>query len=113
MNVPYDTGKVKIGINYQPKPYIEYDKDMLKLQNCLLKKKLKINFYNFYKRYFMDNLRIEYLNKVIQDLKIKIINLRLQNVDVQTQAKLYKSYADQLEGELTLLKQTLQQKSKK
>jgi hypothetical protein len=38
MNVPHDTGKVKIGINYQPKPYIENDKDMLFLQECLLRK---------------------------------------------------------------------------
>jgi len=38
MNIPYDTGKVKIGINYQPKPYIEHDKDMLFIQRCLLDK---------------------------------------------------------------------------
>jgi len=38
MNVPYDTGKVKIGINYQPKPYVEIDRDMLLLQSCLLHK---------------------------------------------------------------------------
>jgi len=38
MNIPYDTGKVKIGINYKPKPYIEEDKDMLKLQTALLYK---------------------------------------------------------------------------
>jgi hypothetical protein len=39
MNIPYDTGKVKIGINYKPKPYIETDKDMLFLQECMLQKK--------------------------------------------------------------------------
>jgi hypothetical protein len=38
MNIPYDTGKVKIGINYKPRPYIEEDKDMLLLQTALLYK---------------------------------------------------------------------------
>jgi hypothetical protein len=45
MNVPYDTGKVKIGINYQPKPYIENDKDMLFLQECLLTEKTVFSFF--------------------------------------------------------------------
>ena len=44
MNVPYDTGKVKIGINYQPKPYVETDPDMLKLQECLLHNKNLFSF---------------------------------------------------------------------
>jgi hypothetical protein len=35
---PYNTGKVKIGINYKPRPYIETDRDMLKLQSALLYK---------------------------------------------------------------------------
>jgi hypothetical protein len=35
---PYNTGKVKIGINYRPRPYIETDRDMLKLQSALLYK---------------------------------------------------------------------------
>jgi hypothetical protein len=45
MNIPYDTGKVKIGVNYQPKPYIEHDKDMLFLQECLLQKKEVFSFF--------------------------------------------------------------------
>lgn len=36
MNTPYDTGKIKIGSNYKPKPYIETDKDMLLIQKALL-----------------------------------------------------------------------------
>ena len=38
MNTPYDTGKVKIGINYKPPIYMECDRDMLYLQSCLLRK---------------------------------------------------------------------------
>ena len=38
MSIPYNTGKVKIGCNYVPKPYIEKDSDMLLIQKCLLKK---------------------------------------------------------------------------
>jgi hypothetical protein len=34
----YNTGKVKIGINYKPRPYVETDRDMLLLQSCLLSK---------------------------------------------------------------------------
>jgi len=47
MNIPYDTGKVKIGINYQPKPYVEYDKDMLFIQRCLLNKNHKNKIFQF------------------------------------------------------------------
>lgn len=36
MNVPYNNGKIKIGCNYQPPQYVEYDSDMLHLQSCLL-----------------------------------------------------------------------------
>jgi len=45
MNIPYDTGKVKIGINYKPKPYVETDNDMLFLQKCLLKKTHGFSWY--------------------------------------------------------------------
>jgi len=34
--VPYDNGKVKIGIYYQPPKYVEYDSDMLRLQSFLI-----------------------------------------------------------------------------
>jgi len=48
MNVPYDTGRVKIGINYKPRPYIETDPDMLRLQTALLSK----NIWNIFKSWF-------------------------------------------------------------
>jgi len=35
-HVPYDNGKVKIGIYYQPPKYIEQDSDMLRLQSYLI-----------------------------------------------------------------------------
>lgn len=31
----FNTGKIQIGLAYQPKPYVESDKDMLKLQRAL------------------------------------------------------------------------------
>lgn len=40
MNTPYDTGKVKIGSNCKQQPYFETDKDMLRLQASLLKKRV-------------------------------------------------------------------------
>ena len=61
----------------------------------------------------MDDNRIQYLSRIIQDLKMDLQNLRLENIDVKTQAKIYKHHADQLEGELILLKQTLEQKGRK
>lgn len=36
MNVPYNTGKIKIGANYVPKQYVETDPDMLNLQTWLI-----------------------------------------------------------------------------
>jgi hypothetical protein len=36
MNTPYNTGKVKIGSNYQPPKYVEQDSDMLRLQSYLI-----------------------------------------------------------------------------
>ncbi len=36
MNTPYNTGKVKIGCNYQPPKYVEQDLDMLRLQSYLI-----------------------------------------------------------------------------
>lgn len=36
MNTPYNTGKVKIGCNYQRPKYIEEDADMLNLQSYLI-----------------------------------------------------------------------------
>lgn len=32
----FNTGKIQIGLAYQPKPYVESDKDMLKLQRALM-----------------------------------------------------------------------------
>jgi hypothetical protein len=45
MNNYYNTGKVKIGVNYKPKPYVEKDKDMLYLQTCLLEKTHPIEYF--------------------------------------------------------------------
>jgi hypothetical protein len=49
---PYDTGKVKIGINYQPKQYVEVDKDMLYLQEMLIRKAKKFSWRELIKRLF-------------------------------------------------------------
>jgi hypothetical protein len=43
MNVPYNNGKVKIGINYQPKQYVETDADMLTLQSYLIEDPVRLN----------------------------------------------------------------------
>ncbi len=49
---PYDTGKVKIGIHYQPKQYIESDKDMLYLQEMLIRKAKKFSWRELIKHLF-------------------------------------------------------------
>jgi hypothetical protein len=36
MTVPYNTGKIKIGANYEPPRYVENDPDMLNLQSWLI-----------------------------------------------------------------------------
>jgi hypothetical protein len=36
MNTPYDTGKVKIGLYYQPPRYVESDPDMIAIQGWFL-----------------------------------------------------------------------------
>jgi hypothetical protein len=36
MNVPYNNGKVQIGKYYQKPQYVEYDQDMLLLQESLV-----------------------------------------------------------------------------
>lgn len=52
--VPYDNGKVKIGIYYQPPKYIEEDPDMLRLQSYLI--------------YDPDRLKKEYWIKVAYNI---------------------------------------------
>jgi hypothetical protein len=48
---PYTTRTgLQIGINYQPRPYIETDRDMLKLQVALLYKRVPI--LTFIKKFF-------------------------------------------------------------
>ena len=46
-NIPFDNGKVKMGIYYQKPKYVEYDRDMLNLQTYLIGDpvKLKRNYY--------------------------------------------------------------------
>ena len=56
----------------------------------------------------MDN-QIEYLRKVVNDLKNEILQLRLQNVDIQTQMRMYKHHAEKLEGQLIMLKNLMDQ----
>lgn len=43
-NVPYDNGKIKMGINYQPPKYVEHDPDMLNLQSYLIQDPKILNY---------------------------------------------------------------------
>jgi hypothetical protein len=36
VRTPYDNGKIQIGINYKPTPYVETDPDMILLQKSLI-----------------------------------------------------------------------------
>jgi len=36
MRTPYDTGKVKIGLYYEPPKYVEQDRDMITIQGWLI-----------------------------------------------------------------------------
>lgn len=36
MTIPYNNGKIKMGSNYRPNPYIETDPDMILLQSYLI-----------------------------------------------------------------------------
>jgi hypothetical protein len=36
MRVPYNNGKIQMGINHQPEPYIETDPDMILIQSYLI-----------------------------------------------------------------------------
>jgi len=51
MTVPYNNGKVKIGINFQPKRYVETDTDMLMLQSYLIEDPVRLN-----RRYWLNKL---------------------------------------------------------
>lgn len=44
-NVPYDNGKIKMGINYHPPQYVEYDPDMLMIQSYLIQDPKILNFH--------------------------------------------------------------------
>jgi len=46
-NIPFDNGKIKMGIYYQKPKYVEHDRDMLNLQTYLIGDpvKLKRNYY--------------------------------------------------------------------
>lgn len=44
-NVPYDNGKIKMGINYQPPKYVEHDPDMLMIQSYLIQDPKILNFH--------------------------------------------------------------------
>jgi hypothetical protein len=45
-NVPYDNGKIKMGIYYQRPNYVEYDNDMLLLQSHLIEDQRAIRLRN-------------------------------------------------------------------
>jgi hypothetical protein len=51
MTVPYNNGKIKIGINYHPKRYVETDPDMLTLQSYLIEDPVRLN-----RRYWLNKL---------------------------------------------------------
>jgi putative ubiquitin-RnfH superfamily antitoxin RatB of RatAB toxin-antitoxin module len=36
MRTPYDTGKVKIGLYYEPPKYVEQDRDMIAIQGWFI-----------------------------------------------------------------------------
>ena len=36
MRTPYDNGKIKMGIYYEPPKYVEYDTDMLEIQKWMI-----------------------------------------------------------------------------
>ena len=52
-NVPYDNGKIKMGINYQPPRYVEQDSDMLNLQSYLIQDPKILNFHYWLNRVYM------------------------------------------------------------
>lgn len=54
-NIPYDNGKIKMGINYQPPRYVERDEDMLTLQSYLIQDPKVLNFHYWLTRayYFL------------------------------------------------------------
>jgi hypothetical protein len=51
-NIPYDNGKVKIGINYQRPRYVEQDSDMLVLQSYLIEDPKVLNFHYWVNRFY-------------------------------------------------------------
>ena len=51
-NIPYDNGKVKIGINYQRPQYVEQDSDMLMLQSYLIEDPKVLNFHYWLNRFY-------------------------------------------------------------
>jgi len=52
-NVPYDNGKIKMGINYQPPKYVEQDSDMLMIQSYLIQDPKILNFHYWLNRAYM------------------------------------------------------------
>ena len=52
-NIPYDNGKIKIGIHYQPPKYVERDEDMLTLQSYLIEDPKILNFNYWMNRFYM------------------------------------------------------------
>lgn len=42
MRTPYDNGKIKMGIYYEPPKYVEYDRDMLEIQKWMIGDPIKL-----------------------------------------------------------------------
>jgi hypothetical protein len=61
MNTPYNTGKVKIGINYRRPLYVESDPDMLQLQSWLIEDPARLRRQYWEKRIYIGCLIFVFL----------------------------------------------------
>jgi hypothetical protein len=52
-NIPYDNGKIKMGINYQAPRYVEQDPDMLNLQSYLIEDPKILNLHYWINRIYI------------------------------------------------------------
>jgi hypothetical protein len=52
-NIPYDNGKIKMGINYQAPRYVEQDPDMLNLQSYLIEDPKILNLHYWINRIYV------------------------------------------------------------
>jgi len=59
MRVPYDNGKIKIGIYYEPPKYVEQDPDMLEIQKWMIGDPVKL------RREYYTNLAFHILTGIV------------------------------------------------